>query len=204
MKRGNLWATVMGAGLVMVGITGGRAAMQTPTMLYLAGQFQVANGHPEEGLRLINQAANTREPGTVHAAEPEPKPVEVCTQAQPKTTQVKPTVSAKPVYATAKFNPAMKKAAPVALIAKLELPVPPMAPSAFPPTAFRYLDDQQRAESIRAQAEIQRAQVEKMKHLRHSTLAVIEKYAPTAMGFDPVDLSNFTPPVPSAVGQTAN
>ncbi len=210
MKHGKLWITVIGAGILMAGLSAGRAAMQSPTMLYLAGQFQVATGHADEGIRLINLAASQRDSGTVHAAEPAGQ-VEVCAKTKSKTTQVMPVTSTKPSITAVDFAPATKKTKPVVLMAKVDVPLPPFPPAAldaaqtsFDPVAFRHLDEQQRAEIIKARVELQKAQVERMNHIRQNTQAVIDKYAPIPATFNPVDLSNLQQELPSAVGQMAH
>lgn len=210
MKHGNFWMTTIGAGVVIAGMmTAGRAALQSPAILFLAGQLKVAVGQTDEGMRLMNQAASQRENGTVHAAEPTAKPIQVCTKdttgqsSQPRSTTVRAkAVATKPVTS--------KSSAPMALLAKLDMPNLPFSPSemgirpvSFDPATFRYLTDDERAKIIQAQIEAERIQRQRMKEVRRATHAVVIKYATPVPGFNPAEISFLERDLPAQLGQVA-
>lgn len=119
MKYGNLWTSMIGAGVVIAGmITAGRTALQSPAFLFLAGQFKVAVGNTDDGLRLMKAAANQRntEADRVHAAE-RPADNEVCTK---KTTGN--SLGLRPIAVTPARVQAAKAAQPTAIVAKLDMP----------------------------------------------------------------------------------
>lgn len=172
MKHGNFWMTTIGAGVVIAGMmAAGRTAMQSPALLFLAGQLKVAVGRTDEGLRLMNQAAIQRESGTVHAAEPSAKPTEVCTEK----TSIK-TKTRRPAAVKAAKAVALPQVPPV-LVARLEMLPTSFAPVVINPAAFRYLNGEQLAQVSQAGAEFQKARRERFNEIRRATQDAI-RHAP--------------------------
>ncbi len=202
MKFGNFWMTTVGAGVVIAGMmTAGHAAMQSPTVLFLAGQLKIATGNTEAGLRLMNEAAAQRdsENGKVHAAEPQAKPTEVCNLAPLSSETSRPAMT-KPAKTAATQKPS------VVVMAKLEgapLPSAMVLPSqiAVTPVAFRYMSESDRAQIQRMQDDVQRAQHERMKQIHRAARAMVLNYSPATMGFNPADISNIQRELPAAIGQ---
>ncbi len=203
MKHGNFWMTTIGAGVVIAGMmSAGRAAMQTPAFLFLAGQIKVATGQTEAGMRLMNEAASQHDSGTVHAAEPAQKPTQVCTKDTTRNIQVRPAAErqVKTVANEAK--------APVVVVAKLEVPPTPaaaMIPSGvyISPVAFQYMSDSDRRRIAETQIELQKVQRERMKQVRRAAHAMMLKYPVPPQGFNPTDMSFNQHDLPSSLGQLA-
>jgi hypothetical protein len=192
MKHGNFWMTTIGTGLLIAGMMiVGRTAMQSPAMLFLAGQLKVAVGKTEDGIRLMNQAATKEEAGTVHAAEPVAKPTEVCSKIPSSAAIPRRPETAKVVKSIAKPLPA------AVVFAKLELPQPPVAN--IDPTTFRYLTEQQRHEIHAAQKEFQKAQRERLSQIRRETRAGLGR-VPAVF---PADFSTLHLELPASLGQMA-
>jgi len=207
MKYGNVWTSTIGAGVVIAGMmTAGHTALQSPALLFLAGQIKVAIGNTDEGIRLMNAAASQRnnETNKVHAAEkPAAADNEVCTK---KTTGN--TLSPRPAATNLVKIDAAKNAKPLAIMAKLDMPDPPFVPEAnvsgrkwIDPVAFHYLTESQRAQVIQAQVNFEKIQVEKAREIRRAAHAM--RYVPAAPGFGPADISNVPqqPAVPVQMAQ---
>lgn len=208
MKYGNLWTSTIGAGVVIAGMmTAGRTALQSPAFLFLAGQFKVAVGNTDEGIRLMNAAANQRNTETdkVHAAEkPTAADTEVCTK------KITGNINLHPAPAVAAKTQATKPAQPIAVMAKLEMPDLQFAPAAnvpgkiaIDPAAFQYLSESKHAQVIQSQLDFERIQREKAREIRRATHAMLMKYVPAAPGFNPADMSNMPQELPSVLGQPA-
>jgi hypothetical protein len=203
MNHGKFWMTTIGAGLAIAGMmTASHAAMRSSTFLFLAGQLKVAAGYTESGMQLMNEAASRRdtEEDKVYAAEKQAaKPAEVCVEKAP----AKPMAHLAALKSKAVSLP--QPAAPVAVLAKLEVPTPAFAPTVLPsfsidPTAYRYLSGAQRQQIQQAQADFQRVQRESMQELRRAKRVVI-RYAPAGPGFNPTDISNVERELPAMLGQ---
>lgn len=165
MKHGGFLMTI-GTGLLMAGsLTAGRSAMQSPSLLYLAGQLKMAVGDTDSGMRLMNEAAKNGNskatPATKHSS------VSTCALKGTSSIQPKSVRSAKPaVIAKTRVE------GPV-LLARLEnvnFPIPPAHPLSItvppnvPPAAYTFNAEQLKAEKMReemlrrAQQEVDRAE----------------------------------------------
>src|SRR5512147_1707546 len=61
MKRGKFLMTTVTTGLLVAGVmAAGRASLNTPGLLFLAGQLKIAAGDTESGMKLLSRVA--REP----------------------------------------------------------------------------------------------------------------------------------------------
>lgn len=165
MKHGGFWMTI-GTGLLMAGsLTAGRSAMQSPSLLYLAGQLKMAVGDTDSGMRLMNEAAKNGNSKTTPAAKQ--SAVSTCALKGTSSIEPKSVRSAKPVVIAKN-----RVEAPV-LVAKLEnvnFPIPPahplnvMAPPNVPPAAYTFNAEQMKTAKMReemlrrAQQEVDRAQ----------------------------------------------
>lgn len=165
MKHGGFWITI-GTGILMAGsLTAGRSAMQSPSVLYLAGQLKMAVGDTDSGMRLMNEAAKNGNSRTTPAAKH--SSISTCALKGTSSMQPKSVRSAKPVVVANN-----RVEAPV-LLAKLEnvnFPVPPahplnvVVPPNVPPAAYPFNAEQLKAEKMReemlrrAQQEFERAQ----------------------------------------------
>lgn len=152
MKRSGILMTI-GTGLMMAGLlTAGRAAMKSPTLLYLAGQLKMAAGDKAAGMELMSAAASDRnsKSDVVLAAEP-------VTEANCERTSK---IEKKPVR-TAKV--VKKVASEPVLVAKLEPPLPPIVYAtptlnSVPPSYFH----EARMNSMRIKQEmLRKAELEK-------------------------------------------
>lgn len=198
MKHGNFWMTTVGAGLVIAAMmAAGRTAAQNPTVLFLAGQLKVATGHTEDGMRLLNEAAAQRdsENGKVHAAGPATKPTEVCEKSSPKQPASRP--AARPVAMKVSASPK----APVAILAKLETPVP-VAPVFLPPAAFQYLNASEQAQITKLQVEFQKVARQRVRQGHKMARTMVLRYALPNGGINP-DISNLDRELPAYLGQVA-
>jgi len=205
MKQANFWVTTFGTGVVIAGmITASHSAVQSPTLLFLAGQLKIAAGQTQDGMRLMNQAAALRgsENGKVHAAEPVKQPekdTHVCTKDTTVNAGPRPAI-----VRDAKFLvPEHRK--PVAIMAKLEIPSTPFTPpdTAVPfvnPATLRYMSEAERAQMIQAEVEVRMVQRERAKELRRAAKAINFKYSPETSGFTQ---QMHVPVPPESVGQMA-
>lgn len=205
MKYGNLWTSTIGAGVVIAGMmTASRTALQSPAFLFMAGQFKVAVGKTDDGIRLMNQAANQRNTETdkVHAAE-KPAKNEVCTK---KTTEVP--LTHRPATISPAKTEVAKSAPAIAVMAKLDMPDLPFASAAnvpgkiaVDPAAFHYLSESQRAQDIKARTDFEKIQREKALEIRRATQAMVMKYVPATPSFNPADISKIQQELPASLGQ---
>lgn len=149
MKRGKFMMTTVTTGLLVAGLmAAGRAGLNSPGLLFLAGQLKIAAGDTESGMKLLSRAA----------AEPAASSNSMLLSEKPSPISSGPCKKSGAPVVKAKVETPRIKYAPEPTLARVATPEVPLVLASFVPDPAMFMSREQQ-NSLRAQQyEIQRAQ----------------------------------------------